>query len=112
MRPRSGRNRRPTYSDSLPFSSFVVSRRIMHDYNQHVRLLSPSLLVWLSTTNFTRVSEPTLSCNQLRSLTLDYRKPISMTAFSIKWLLPSSHETGGQMAFANDSRDRKSTRLN
>ena len=41
MRPRSGRNRPPTYSHSLPFSSFVVSHRIMPDYNQHVRLLSP-----------------------------------------------------------------------
>src|ERR1700757_2257393 len=47
MRPRSGRNRSPTYSHSLPFSSFVVSRRIMRDYNQHVRLLSSDPLVGL-----------------------------------------------------------------
>src|SRR5215472_16039191 len=33
---------------SLPFSSFVVSCRIMHDYNQHVRLLSPE--PWLVST--------------------------------------------------------------
>ena len=33
-----------------------------------VRLLSPEPVGWLSTTNFTRASEPTLSWNQLHQL--------------------------------------------
>jgi len=45
MRPRSGCNRSSPYSYWLPFSSFVVSPRLMADYNQHTRLLSFRVLV-------------------------------------------------------------------
>src|SRR5262249_15686846 len=38
--PSSRAQSHPTFSHSLPFSSFFVSRWIMADYNQHVRLLS------------------------------------------------------------------------
>src|SRR5215472_8520753 len=47
-------------------SNLLKARVIITTYNQHVRLLSPSLLVGLAPP-FTRVSEPTLSCNQLHS---------------------------------------------
>jgi hypothetical protein len=33
----------------------------IYSYNDHVRLLSPELVGWISTTNFTRAREPTLS---------------------------------------------------
>jgi hypothetical protein len=45
MRPRSGCNRSSPYSYWLPFSSFVVSPRLMADYNQHTRLLSFRVLL-------------------------------------------------------------------
>ncbi|MGO9402388.1 MAG: hypothetical protein ACLPVW_02830, partial [Terriglobales bacterium] len=47
----------------------------INSYNDHVRLLSPEPVGWLSTTNFTREWEPTLSWNQLRSLTPLSRSP-------------------------------------
>jgi len=47
----------------------------INSYNDHVRLLSPEPVGWLSTTNFTRESEPTLSWNQLQAEMLDEKIP-------------------------------------
>jgi hypothetical protein len=40
---------------------------VIASYNDHVRLLSPSLLVGFAPPKFTRAWEPTLSWNQLHS---------------------------------------------
>src|SRR5437899_12242708 len=52
---------------SVHKSNLLKARVIITTYNDHVRLVSPSLLVGFSTTNFTRAWEPTLSWNQLHS---------------------------------------------